>query len=165
MSKLLIHVPLLLPLHSVCLVEVDDWQGDCMNSCEGIVDSNLLASKGNMRTLHIGIVALFAATLGFSQADNTKMNKRDGSGKGMTAQNQMENKTDLEITRKIRKSLTDDKTLSSYAKNVKIISRNGKVTLKGPVNTEEEKSKIDGLAKSAAGADNVTNQIEIVKKS
>jgi osmotically-inducible protein OsmY len=77
----------------------------------------------------------------------------------------MENKSDLELTRKIRKSLTDDKTLSTYAKNVKVISRNGKVTLKGPVHTEEEKMKIHGFAKTAAGAENVTNEIEIVKKS
>jgi osmotically-inducible protein OsmY len=118
-----------------------------------------------MKNLQIGIIALFAATLGFSQADNTKMNKRDGTGKEMTAERQMENKSDLEITRKIRKSLIDDKSLSTYAKNVKVISRNGKVTLKGPVNSEEEKLKIDGLAKAAAGAENVTNEIEIVKKS
>ncbi len=118
-----------------------------------------------MRTLQIGMLALSIAALGFSQADNTKTNKRDGAGKGMTAEHQMENKSDLEITRKIRKSLTDDKSLSTYAKNVKIISRNGKVTLKGPVNSEEEKLKIDGLAKAAAGAENVVNEIEIVKKS
>jgi len=121
--------------------------------------------KDLMRTLQIGMLTLLSATLGFSQADNTKQNKRDGGGKGLTSEEQMENKSDLEITRKIRKAITDDKTLSTYGKNVKVISRNGKVTLKGPVNTEEEKSKIEALAKSAAGADNVTNQIEIVKKS
>ena len=118
-----------------------------------------------MRTLQIGTIFLSIASLALSQADNTKTNKRDGSGKGMTAERQMENKDDLEITRKIRKSLSDDTSLSTYAKNVKIISRNGKVTLKGPVNTEEEKQKIEGFAKAAAGAANIVNEIEIVKKN
>ena len=103
--------------------------------------------------------------LAWGQADNTKMNKREGTAKPLTAEQQMENKSDLELTRKIRKSLSDDKSLSTYAKNVKIISRNGKVTLKGPVNSEEEKSKIDGFAKAAAGEANISNEIEIVKKS
>ncbi len=118
-----------------------------------------------MKSLQIGMLTLLTATLGFSQADNTKTNKRDGAGKGLTAEHQMENQSDLEITRKIRKSVTDDKLLSTYARNVKIISRNGKVTLKGPVDSEAEKLKIDGLAKAVAGAENVINEIELVKKS
>jgi osmotically-inducible protein OsmY len=103
--------------------------------------------------------------LAWSQADNTKMNKRDGAAKPLSAEQQMENKSDLELTRKIRKSLSDDKSLSTYAKNVKIISRLGHVTLKGPVNSEEEKLKIEKVAKAVAGDMKVNNEIEIVKKS
>ena len=62
---------------------------------------------------------------------------------------------------KIRKAVVDDKSLSTYAHNVKIISQHGKVTLKGPVRSEEEKSKIVKIAADVAGTENVTDQITI----
>ena len=102
-------------------------------------------------------------SLAFGQADNTKKNKRDQDPGAVTADQQMQNESDLEITRKIRKSLTDDKSLSTYAKNVKIISREGKVTLRGPVNTTEERMKVENFASSVAGLANITNQIEVMK--
>jgi len=55
----------------------------------------------------------------------------------------------------------DDKSLSTYAHNVKIISQNGKVTLKGPVRSEEEKNTIEKVATDVAGAGNVTDQITV----
>lgn len=115
-----------------------------------------------MKTLQIGILVLGMAAAGWSQADNTKMNKGDGKTKPVTAEQQMENSSDLELTRKIRKAVTDDSSLSTYARNVKIITRHGKVTLKGPVNSGAEKQTIEGLAKGAAGADSITNQIQVV---
>jgi osmotically-inducible protein OsmY len=69
--------------------------------------------------------------------------------------------TDLQIMKKIRKSVVDDKTLSSSAHNVKIISQGGKVTLKGPVKSEEEKATITKLATDVAGAGNVTDEITV----
>lgn len=93
--------------------------------------------------------------------DNTKTNQRDREKGAVTADQQKLNSSDQQITRNIRSAVTKDKALSTYAHNVKIITQNGKVTLKGPVRTEEEKSNIEAKAKSVAGNDNVTSEIEI----
>jgi len=69
--------------------------------------------------------------------------------------------SDLQIMQKIRKAVVDDKTLSTSAHNVKIISQAGKVTLKGKVKTDEEKSTIVKLATDVAGAGNVTDDITV----
>lgn len=93
--------------------------------------------------------------------DNTKVNKRDQAKGAVTADQQKENSNDREITQKIRRAVMDDKTLSTYAHNVKIISQDGQVTLKGPVETEDEKKTIETKATEVAGAGRVTNQITI----
>src|ERR1700686_2543469 len=93
-------------------------------------------------------------------ADNTKANK-DG---GQTADQQKENKNDREITRQIRKALVADKSLSTYAHNVKIITTNGTVTLRGPVRTEDEKSSIESKAKAIAGVGDVKNELTVAPK-
>jgi osmotically-inducible protein OsmY len=84
-------------------------------------------------------------------SDNTKLNQQDRNSDRVTADQQKENVSDLSITREIRKELTDDKSLSAYAHNVKIITQNGTVTLKGPVRTEEEKSMVEAKAASVSG--------------
>ncbi|WP_263354640.1 BON domain-containing protein [Acidicapsa acidisoli] len=90
--------------------------------------------------------------------DNSAQNK----GQTDTAEKQGSSPEDREIARKIRRSIMDDNTLSTYAKNVKIIVRDGAVTLKGPVTTEDEKKKIGDLAAQAvSGADKVTNELTI----
>ena len=86
-----------------------------------------------------------------TQPDNTKMNKGDATPGAVTADQQKMNKDDRELTRKIRKSLMQDKALSTYAHNVKIISQNGTVTLKGPVRSDNEKKVIEGKAADIAG--------------
>src|ERR1700676_4873943 len=99
-----------------------------------------------------------AASLGVyaQQPDNTKVNERDRATNEPTADQQKNNRTDLDLTKNIRKSIMDDKSLSTYANNVKVISQNGTVTLKGPVKSEEEKSSIVSKAVSiAGGADKV----------
>jgi len=93
-------------------------------------------------------------------ADNTKANKAGG----MTADQQKENKNDREITRQIRKAIVGDKALSSFAHNVKIITTNGTVTLRGPVRTEDEKSSIESKAKAVAGVNDVKNELTIAAK-
>lgn len=93
-------------------------------------------------------------------ADNTKMNKEHS--KGMTADQQSESKADLKITQNIRRAIVKDKSLSQYAHNVKIITRNGAVTLKGPVNSEKEKKMIEKTAARVAGKGKVTNELEVV---
>ena len=90
-------------------------------------------------------------------ADNTKVNQRAAP----TADQAKNNVNDREIMQKIRKAVMDDKSLSTYAHNVKIISQNGKVTLKGPVRSADEKQSIEQKATDVAGAGNVTNEITI----
>jgi hyperosmotically inducible periplasmic protein len=94
-------------------------------------------------------------------ADNTKVNKRDRAAEAVTADQQKENTNDREITQKIRRALVDDKTLSTYAHNVKVVSQDGQVTLKGPVRTEDEKKAVEAKATEVAGAGRVTNQLSI----
>ena len=93
--------------------------------------------------------------------DNTKVNERDRKKTEPTADQAKENPNDREIMQKIRASVVDDKSLSTYAHNVKIVSQHGKVTLKGPVRSDEEKSKIEKLATDVAGAGNVDDQITV----
>jgi osmotically-inducible protein OsmY len=109
-------------------------------------------------------LALGTASLAvFAQApDNTQVNKRDRSAGEATADQQKNNRTDLDLTKDIRKSIVDDKSLSTYAHNVKVISQNGTVTLKGPVKSAEEKSSIVSKAVSiAGGADKVVDQMSV----
>ena len=93
--------------------------------------------------------------------DNTKTNKQDRAKGAATADQQKENAGDREITQKIRQALLDDKSLSTYAHNVKVIAQDGQVTLKGPVRSESEKKTIEAKAVDVAGAGHVTNQITI----
>jgi hyperosmotically inducible periplasmic protein len=90
--------------------------------------------------------------------DNTKANK-DSSP---TADQQSSDPADREITKKIRKAIHQDTSISTYAHNIKVITQGGKVTLKGPVRSEEEKASIASKAETVAGAGNVTNQLEVV---
>lgn len=117
-----------------------------------------------MKSMKFAATLLCAASLAFAQADNTKKNKRDRDDHAITADQQGGSESDRELTRKIRKAVTDDKSLSTYARNVKIITRGGKVTLRGPVNSAAEKRSVETLAAAAAGEANVTSEIEIAKK-
>jgi len=94
-------------------------------------------------------------------ADNTKVNKQDRAKDAATADQQKENSSDREITQKIRQSLMDDKTLSTYAHNVKVITQDGQVTLKGPVRTEEEKKIVEAKATEVAGTGHVVNEMSV----
>jgi|SRR5580698_8512990 hyperosmotically inducible protein len=98
-------------------------------------------------------------------ADNTKVNQRDQNTNQPTADQQQNNRSDRDITQQIRKSIMDDKSLSTYAHNVKIITQNGQVTLKGPVRSEEEKRAVEAKANEIAGEGKVTNQLAIKPKS
>jgi len=88
-------------------------------------------------------------------ADNTGINKRDTSPKELTAGQQGQTKEDRDITQKIRQAVVDDKSLSTYAHNVKIITVDGMVTLKGPVRSEDEKRTIEEKAGHIAGKDKI----------
>ena len=95
-----------------------------------------------------------AAAIGFGQTppDNTKVNKRDRNPGEVTSDQQKTNASDQELTRKIRRSIMADKSLSTYAHNIKIISQNGAVTLKGPVKSNAEKEAVMAKAVAIAGS-------------
>jgi hyperosmotically inducible protein len=92
--------------------------------------------------------------------DNTQVNQRDRDSTNPTA-DQQKGRSDDEITRQIRRSITKDKAMSTYAKNVKIITQNGNVTLRGPVRTDEEKRSVEEKANDVAGRDHVKSEIQI----
>ncbi len=96
-----------------------------------------------------------------SSSDNTKVNKRDRSKAEPTADQGKNNTSDRETMRKIRKALMEDKSLSAYAHNVKVIAQHGKVTLKGPVHSEEEKRAVEQKASEVAGEGNVSSEITV----
>jgi hyperosmotically inducible periplasmic protein len=122
-----------------------------------------------MKNSKIAVTMIFwaASVACYGQAsgvkpDNTKVNQRDRNAAEVTAGQQKENAADRELTRKIRRSIMADKSLSSYAHNIKIISQNGTVTLKGPVKSDNEKQVIVAKAVAVAGnADKVTDQISV----
>ena len=93
--------------------------------------------------------------------DNTAKNERDRDKKTLTPADQSETPEDRKLTQTIRQAVMKDDSLTMTAKNVKIITAKGKVTLRGPVNTAEEKTKINDLAKAAAGQTPVDNQLEV----
>jgi osmotically-inducible protein OsmY len=111
-----------------------------------------------------GLGILIPCSAAFAQApDNSKTNQQDRGT--ATADQQAENQGDRDLARKIRKSIVDDKNLSMYARNVKVIARNGTVMLKGPVRTEDEKSAIEAKAVEIAGAANVKSEITVKSKT
>ena len=93
--------------------------------------------------------------------DNTGRNVRDRRGATLTPGDQSESKIDLTLTKRIRQAIVADKSLSTTAKNIKIITINGLVTLRGPVNNLQEQEKIMAKAQDVAGVDKVDNQLEI----
>lgn len=94
-------------------------------------------------------------------ADNTKVNRRESSRGEATADRQREKPADRMVSQRIRRAVTRNPELSSYARNVKIITQDGTVTLKGPVRSEKERNAIEAIAVQMAGKDRVTNEIQI----
>lgn len=99
-----------------------------------------------------------------TQPDNSRVNRLSDGDKGLSADQQGNSKSDVEITRKIRRSITSNKELSTYAHNVKIITRDGRVVLKGPVRSEAERKIIEDSAVTVAGIENVTSGLEVKAK-
>jgi len=99
-----------------------------------------------------------------TEPDNTRMNQRDRNSGEPTADQQKMNRSDRDLTASVRRSITSDKSLSTYAHNVKIISQNGVVTLKGPVRSEDEHRSVVAKAKAAAGSDDKVHDEISVKQ-
>jgi hyperosmotically inducible protein len=109
----------------------------------------------------ISVLLAPVSALAQTPADNRKVNTRDRAKGAVTADQQKENASDRELTQTIRRALMQDKTLSSYAHNVKIVAEGGEVTLKGPVRTEDEKRTVETKAAEVAGAGHVINQMSV----
>ena len=111
------------------------------------------------------VIASAAFLLAFSalaqDADNTERNATDRSNQTLTPLDQGNNKADLATTAQIRKDIMAAKNMSVNAQNVKIITNAGKVTLRGPVNTAEEKRLIGEIAVKCASPGSVDNQLEV----
>lgn len=93
--------------------------------------------------------------------DNTAVNQRDAQAPTKTPIDQKENQADVDLTAKIRQKVLDVKDLSINARNAKIITADGKVTLRGPVNSVEERETLAKIASDIAGVGNVDNQLEV----
>jgi osmotically-inducible protein OsmY len=96
-----------------------------------------------------------------AQADDTKRNSAEPNKNTDSAEKQSNSKDDLVLVQKIRQAVEKEGSLSMNAKNVKIIVRDGKVVLRGPVDSEQEKATITAKASAIAGKDRVDNQLEI----
>src|SRR5437660_7747793 len=124
---------------------------DCRNIARTLLCTGLL----------LGVGVLVRAQEPTSQqappaADNTKTNERDRSANEPTADQQKDNRSDRDITQQIRQSIMKDKTLSTYAHHIKIVTQNGEVTLKGPVPSEDEKRRIEAQAAEVAGQNKIS---------
>jgi hyperosmotically inducible protein len=118
----------------------------------------MILSAGACVALNLGVTA-FTATAQDSSAkpDNSAQN----AGQVQTAQNQSNAQADRDTTAKIRKALIADKDLSMYAHNIKIITRNGTVTLKGPVKSDDEKQKVESDAASVVSRNSLMDQLTV----
>jgi len=96
-----------------------------------------------------------------TKPDNTAINERDRSRETQTSGDQSNSSADLKTTQAIRQALMKDSELSTTAKNIKIITNNGQVTLRGPVKNAQEKAKIDQLARSAAGGTKIDDRLDV----
>src|SRR5881394_2571929 len=124
--------------------------------------------KGLMKRTLVALACLSAFSLSAfatdndkAKPDNTSTNERDRSGETKTSGDQSNSSADLKITQAVRQALMKDGELSTTAKNIKVMTANGHVTLRGPVKTAQEKAKIDHLAKSAAGGAKINNQLDV----
>ena len=93
-------------------------------------------------------------------ASNTGINKRDRDDQTLTPMDQMNNPSDLKITQEIRQALMKGE-FSMDAKNIKVITRSGTVTLRGPVATAAEREKITTLVKTMPGIKSIDNQLQV----
>jgi osmotically-inducible protein OsmY len=122
----------------------------------------LLALGGYAGTAHPteGTPALLAQVA----PDNTGRNVRDRGGLTLTPGDQSESEADRTVTQEIRKAVVADDSLSTLAKNIKIITVDGVVTLRGPVQSPQEKEIIQTKAQQIAGIDKIDNQLEVKER-
>ena len=132
------------------------------------MQSAAIYSTTNMKRIVTSILCLsVVAVSAFAQdnstpaADNSGRNKRDRSGETQTSGDQSNSSPDIKTTAAIRRAIIQDDSLSVMAKNVKIVANHGEVTLRGPVKSAAEKTKISQLAQNAALGAKIDNQLEV----
>ena len=124
-----------------------------------------LSLRKSTRIVLLGTMIGGIAPIGFAHqpaSDNTKTNAR--MDQNATADKQSNTASDRELTRQVRKAITQDKSMSTYAHNVKVVAQNGQVILSGPVRSDEEKQAIVQKAGEVAGQDHIVDQISVAPK-
>jgi osmotically-inducible protein OsmY len=139
------------------------WRISCMDIAMMVL-RNTFGQILMAGILIAGTATFAAAQDNATKSDNTRTNQADRGNGDPTADQQKNNKSDRETTRQIRKALMADKALSTYAHNVKVISQNGTVTLKGPVRSEDEKKTVEAKAAEVAGASNVKDELTVAAR-
>ncbi len=119
--------------------------------------AGLMLTAGSVRADHPGSTFVVAD----SQLENTERNTRDSGNATLTPEDQKETSGDIDLTAAIRRSVVRNKSLSLDAHNAKIITRNGVVTLRGPVENSAEKAKLQKIAQKTRGVKQVDNQLEV----
>jgi len=125
-----------------------------------------MMNSNHKLSLSLLAASLIAASAAFAdnsppKADNTAQNRRDRDNSTATPMDQGNSKADLETSRQIRKEILANKSFSVNAQNVKIITQNGQVTLRGPVASAEEKQEVRAIAAKIARPENVNDQLEV----
>ena len=124
-----------------------------------------LALSKSTTALVLGAMISGVTLVGFAQQapapDNTKANAQADQN---TADKQSNAASDRALTQQVRKAIMQDKSMSTYAHNVKVVTQNGQVTLSGPVRTDEEKQAIVQKAAEVAGQDHIVDQISVAPK-
>jgi hyperosmotically inducible protein len=148
--------------HSLCSEQPLKIQG--VGECDEMKRTFLLVS---IIMMLFGTLMLAQDTPGQDApaSDNSKMNQRDRDANEPTADRQSNHQSDRDITQQVRQAINAEKTFSTYAHNVKVITQNGQVTLKGPVRSDEEKRAIEAKATAIAGDGKVTSELTVKPKS
>lgn len=129
-----------------------------------LLATTLLAGVIGAAPLAYGQSKESAPTAG-SEVDNTRTNKVDRNNTQNTAQGQSGAEADRRLTAAVRKAITREKSLSTYAHNVKVVTRDGVVTLRGPVRTNDEKAKVAEIAQQVAGVSKVNDELLVKNRS
>ena len=105
-----------------------------------------------------------AAPATMAAPDNTAVNVRDRQPVAPTAADQPNNKVDVQLAANVRQAIVNDRSLSMSAHNVKLVAASGVVTLRGPVATAQERTRVGELATRVAGVTRVDNQLDVTNK-
>jgi hyperosmotically inducible periplasmic protein len=130
-----------------------------MSDTNAISDTNTISDTNALSDTNT--MSSYGTNTAGRDVDNSGINQRDRDTNNLTPGDQGNTQSDIDLTQRIRKTLVMDTTYSMTAKNIKIIAVNGRVTLRGPVNSDSEKSGIEALAKNIAGDGNVDDQLEV----